>query len=125
MDVTDVSFVMQYIACWRMHLALAQVKEDDAPLAEMDRSPFEDELRRIIRLQLGVNMKTVFIAAFLVAASASAFATPAMAANTVGGQSFSGKAPTLLIEAANRKGSTRVGGSGRSGKGGRYVGGRK
>lgn len=28
------------------------------------------------------------------------------------------------IEAANRKGSHRVGGSGRSGKGGRYVGGR-
>jgi hypothetical protein len=29
------------------------------------------------------------------------------------------------IEAANRKGSHRVGGSGRSGKGGRYVGGRR
>jgi hypothetical protein len=29
------------------------------------------------------------------------------------------------VEAANRKGSRRVGGSGRSGKGGRYVGGRR
>ncbi|RYH68082.1 MAG: hypothetical protein EON54_02925 [Alcaligenaceae bacterium] len=45
------------------------------------------------------------------------------------------KAPTGLglsaasalpsFEAANRKGSTRVGGSGRSGKGGKYVGGRR
>jgi hypothetical protein len=34
-----------------------------------------------------------------------------------------GKVPT--IEAAGRKGSKRVAGSGRSGKGGRYVGGRK
>lgn len=34
-----------------------------------------------------------------------------------------GKAP--VIEAAGRKGSRRVGGSGKSGKGGRYVGGRK
>ncbi|WP_219209778.1 hypothetical protein [Variovorax boronicumulans] len=29
------------------------------------------------------------------------------------------------VEAANRTGSRRVGGSGRSGKGGRYVGGRR
>ena len=29
------------------------------------------------------------------------------------------------FEAANRKGSTRVGGSGKSGKGSRYVGGRR
>lgn len=34
-------------------------------------------------------------------------------------------APPLTFEAANRKGSKRVGGSGRSGKGGRYVGGLK
>lgn len=32
---------------------------------------------------------------------------------------------TPSFEAANRKGSKRVGGSGRSGKGGKYVGGRR
>lgn len=32
---------------------------------------------------------------------------------------------TVVFEAAGRKGSRRVGGSGRSGKGGKYVGGRK
>ena len=36
-----------------------------------------------------------------------------------------GSTTALTFEAANRKGSTRVGGSGYSGKGGRYVGGRR
>jgi len=43
--------------------------------------------------------------------------------NTLQGVSAVGKAST--VEAAGRKGSKRVGGSGKSGKGGRYVGGRK
>ena len=36
--------VMQYIARWRMHLALAQLKEDDAPLADLaSRHGYESE----------------------------------------------------------------------------------
>jgi len=36
--------VMQYLARWRMHLALAQLKEDDAPLADLaSRHGYESE----------------------------------------------------------------------------------
>lgn len=70
-------------------------------------------------------MKTVIAAAFLIAASTTASATPTL--NAYGGinQFVSGKTSTISFEAANRKGSQRVGGTGRSGKGSRYVGGRK
>ena len=40
-------------------------------------------------------------------------------------KSFSATSMIPSVEAANRKGSHRVGGSGRSGKGGHYAGGRK
>lgn len=69
-------------------------------------------------------MKTVIAAAFLVAASTTASATPMLNANS-GVTKFVSAASTVLFEAANRKGSHRVGGTGRSGKGSRYVGGRK
>lgn len=71
-------------------------------------------------------MKTIVAIAALLA---SGFATateilPQQAlGNTLQGLSALGKTPT--VEAAGRKGSKRVGGSGKSGKGGRYVGGRK
>lgn len=71
-------------------------------------------------------MKTIVgIAALLACGFASA--AEIMPQQVLGGtlQSLSalGKVPT--VEAAGRKGSKRVGGSGKSGKGGRYVGGRK
>lgn len=71
-------------------------------------------------------MKTIVAIAALLA---SGFATAAeilpqqVPSGALQGLSALGKAPT--IEAAGRKGSKRVGGSGRGGKGGRYVGGRK
>lgn len=71
-------------------------------------------------------MKTIVVIAALLA---SGFATAAeilpqqVLGSTLQGLSGLGGAPT--VEAAGRKGSKRVGGSGRSGKGGRYVGGRK
>jgi hypothetical protein len=71
-------------------------------------------------------MKTIVaIAAFLASGFATAVEiTPQQSfSNTLQGVSAVGKAPT--VEAAGRKGSKRVGGSGKSGKGGRYVGGRK
>ena len=40
-------------------------------------------------------------------------------------RSFSSTINAPAFEAAGRKGSKRVGGSGKSGKGGKYVGGRK
>lgn len=70
-------------------------------------------------------MKTVIAAAVLLAASTAASATPSSSHHTGISHSLSGKASAVSFEAANRKGSHRVGGSGRSGKGGRYVGGRK
>lgn len=70
-------------------------------------------------------MKAIFaIAALLASGFAAAGALPQQAVSrTLQGASALEKAP--LIEAAGRKGSKRVGGSGRSGKGGHYVGGRK
>ncbi len=70
-------------------------------------------------------MKTVIAAAFLIAATATASATPKLSANNGLNQFVSATASTVSFEAANRKGSHRVGGTGRSGKGSRYVGGKK
>lgn len=70
-------------------------------------------------------MKLALIAIALVAAtSAQANLLPSTgsAASFISGKST---ASSTSFEAANRKGSTRVGGSGRSGKGSKYVGGRK
>lgn len=70
-------------------------------------------------------MKFALIAIALAAAtSAQANLLPSAgsAATFVSGKSA---ASTMSFEAANRKGSKRVGGSGRSGKGGKYVGGRR
>jgi hypothetical protein len=85
---------------------------------------FADESRAAYGHQQETRMKKtiVTIAAFL----ACGFATAAeilpqqALSNTLQGLSASGSAP--IVEAAGRKGSKRVGGSGRSGKGGRYVG---
>lgn len=59
------------------------------------------------------------------AAATSANAGVLQASSHVG-TFFSGTSvgSVMTFEAANRKGSKRVGGSGRSGKGSRYVGGR-
>lgn len=70
-------------------------------------------------------MKIVLVAAAILAASASALAALSAPAKTPLGNSFSAKQDSTSIQAANRKGSKRVGGTGRSGKGSRYVGGRK
>lgn len=70
-------------------------------------------------------MKLAFIAMALAAAtSAQAGALPSSGSTS---SFLSGKTSGASTEfqAANRKGSHRVGGSGRSGKGGRYVGGRR
>lgn len=71
-------------------------------------------------------MKTIVAIAALLA---SGFGTAAeilpqqALSNTLQGLSALGGVPT--IKAAGRKGSKRVGGSSRSGKGGHYVGGRR
>ncbi len=66
--------------------------------------------------------------AILVIALAAATSVNAgvLQASSQAGTFVSGKSvgAAMTFEAANRKGSKRVGGSGRSGKGGRYVGGR-
>lgn len=71
-------------------------------------------------------MKFALIAMAVLAAATSAQAnllpSAGSAAAFISGKSI---ASGMSFEAANRKGSTRVGGSGRSGKGGKYVGGRK
>lgn len=71
-------------------------------------------------------MKIAFIAIALAAAT-SAQAGELLPSQGSGSTLASGKstASSLSFEAAGRKGSKRVGGSGKSGKGGRYVGGRK
>ena len=72
-------------------------------------------------------MKTTAIALLLAAASggtqASTFTGAAAAPAAL--WSSGAAAWTPIMEAANRTGSRRVGGSGRSGKGGHYVGGRR
>lgn len=71
-------------------------------------------------------MKITFLAIAL-AAAVSAQAGPLHTNQGSSGSFVSGKTSvsSLSFEAAGRKGSTRVGGSGRSGKGGKYVGGRR
>lgn len=70
-------------------------------------------------------MKLAFIAIALAAVtSAQAGSLPSSGSTTSFLSGKSGGASSVF-EAANRKGSHRVGGSGRSGKGGRYVGGRR
>lgn len=74
----------------------------------------------------GNSMKIAFLAIALAAAT-STQASDLLPATGAAGTFISGKSAgwSPSFEAANRKGSKRVGGSGRSGKGGRYVGGRK
>ncbi len=71
-------------------------------------------------------MKIAFLAIVLAAAT-SAQAGQMQPGVGSSGSFVSGKsaASSLSFEAAGRKGSKRVGGSGKSGKGGHYVGGRK
>lgn len=71
-------------------------------------------------------MKTTFaIAALLASGAAMATATPVSGFRSQSLQSPVSTVTTPAFETAGRKGSKRVGGSGKSGKGGRYVGGRK
>ena len=67
----------------------------------------------------------IALVAILLAAATSANAGVLQASSQVG-TFVSGKSAgsSMTFEAANRKGSKRVGGYGRSGKGSRYVGGR-
>lgn len=76
--------------------------------------------------QGGLSMKIAFLAIALAAAT-SAQAGDLLPSHGSGATFASGKsaASSLSFEAAGRKGSKRVGGSGKSGKGGHYVGGRK
>lgn len=71
-------------------------------------------------------MKIAFLAIALAAAT-SAQAGDLVPGKGSGSLFASGKsaASSLSFEAAGRTGSKRVGGSGKSGKGGHYVGGRK
>lgn len=71
-------------------------------------------------------MKIAFLAIVLAVAT-SAQAGQMQPSTGSSGSFVSGKsaASSLSFEAAGRTGSKRVGGSGRSGKGGHYVGGRK
>lgn len=71
-------------------------------------------------------MKIAFLAIALAAATSAQagdlFPSQGSGATFASGNST---ASSLSFEAAGRKGSKRVGGSGKSGKGGRYVGERK
>ena len=70
-------------------------------------------------------MKTTVIALLLAAASGATQASTFTSGAAAPALWSSGPAAWMPItEAANRTGSRRVGGSGRSGKGGHYVGGR-
>lgn len=68
-------------------------------------------------------MKVAFFAIFLGLAGMANAGT--MSTPTTSLLSATSGAATPSFQAANRKGSTRVGGSGKSGKGSRYVGGRR
>lgn len=70
-------------------------------------------------------MKIAFLAIVLAAATSAQAAPLTQSGGTALFASGKSVAAPLSFEAAGRKGSTRVGGTGRSGKGGRYVGGRK
>lgn len=71
-------------------------------------------------------MKLTLLAIAFVAATSAQAASPTQTGGAAG-LFASGKslAAPLSFEAAGRKGSRRVGGTGRSGKGGHYVGGRR
>ncbi|MET3373327.1 hypothetical protein ABIC89_002389 [Variovorax boronicumulans] len=69
-------------------------------------------------------MKTALLAIlFAVAGSSSNAGSLVMPGGLV--FSVTGASSTPILEAANRSGSRRVGGGGRSGKGSHYVGGRR
>lgn len=77
-------------------------------------------------------MKAAALFALILGASAFASAAPIQAPAAVADLSFSAVSTVLgttgtsaLFETKGRTGSKRVGGKGRSGKGGHYVGGRK
>lgn len=70
-------------------------------------------------------MKIAFLAIAFVAATSAQAAPSVHAAGTTSFVSGKSAAGAVSFEAAGRKGSKRVGGNGRSGKGGHYVGGRK
>lgn len=69
-------------------------------------------------------MKTAVLSILLAAAAGS---SNAVSLALPGGLAFCvvGASSAPILEAANRSGSRRVGGSGRSGKGSHYVGGRQ
>ena len=69
-------------------------------------------------------MKTTLLAILLAAAAGSSNAGSLVMPGSLG-FSLAGASSALVFEAANRSGSRRVGGSGRSGKGGHYVDGRR
>lgn len=71
------------------------------------------------------HMKSFLVAASFIAVSASSFAATDSTVDTHSTQFLSGKASLIVFDAGNRKGSKRVGGTGRSGKGSHYVGGRR
>lgn len=72
------------------------------------------------------NLKTALIAILLAAAAGSSSAsTQTSGLVHLGAWSPGTSASTPIIQTANRTGSHRVGGSGRSGKGGHYVGGHR
>jgi hypothetical protein len=67
----------------------------------------------------------ITVLAFLLAAAASSSNAGALAVPRGMGFNPAGASSAPIFEAANRSGSRRVGGSGRSGKGSHYVGGRR
>lgn len=69
-------------------------------------------------------MKSALFAIALGIASMTSYAAPVVPKLPTG-FSIASSSNIPSFETANRKGSTRVGGSGRSGKGSKYVGGRR
>lgn len=69
-------------------------------------------------------MKAAFFALIL-GASTMVSAAPAQTPSIAGVSLSVASGPSSLFETKGRTGSKRVGGKGRSGKGGRYVGGHK
>lgn len=69
-------------------------------------------------------MKTTLLAILLAATAGSSNASSLSMPDSLGFNP-AGASSAPIFEAANRSGSRRVGGSGRSGKGSHYVGGRR
>ena len=67
----------------------------------------------------------IAVLAWILAAASSAQAAPGIALGSATSFTSGKSVAGVAFEAAGRKSSKRVGGSGRSGKGGHYVGGRK